>query len=100
MSLLDGIKLLLVPMLVVLNGLFVAAEFALVSVRKTRIEEMLAKGVRGAKSVLTAITHLDDAIAATQLGITLASIGLGIVSEPALAHAIEPLVKVVVGEGW
>jgi CBS domain containing-hemolysin-like protein len=44
LSLLDGIKLLLVPMLVVLNGLFVAAEFALVSVRKTRIEEMLAKG--------------------------------------------------------
>ncbi|MGL4553244.1 MAG: hemolysin family protein, partial [Gemmataceae bacterium] len=93
-------KLLLVPALVVLNGLFVAAEFALVSVRKTRIEEMVAKGVRGAKSVLTAITDLDDAIAATQLGITLASIGLGIVTEPALAHLIEPLLSGRVPESW
>jgi putative hemolysin len=99
-SLLDWIKLLLVPALVVLNGLFVAAEFALVAVRKTRIEEMIAKGVSGARSVLTAITDLDDAIAATQLGITLASIGLGIVTEPALAHLIEPLIHPLVPESW
>jgi len=98
--LLDLLLLSLVPALVVLNGLFVAAEFALVSVRKTRIEEMVAKGVSGASSVLTAIRQLDDAIAATQLGITLASIGLGVVAEPALAHLIEPLLHHGVPEGW
>lgn len=83
--------LLLVPALVALNGLFVAAEFALVSVRKTRAEEMQKQGVTGARSVLDAIASLDDSIAATQLGITLASIGLGFVGEPALAHLILPL---------
>ncbi|MFQ3592275.1 MAG: hemolysin family protein [Gemmataceae bacterium] len=98
--LLDLLLLSLVPALVVLNGLFVAAEFALVSVRKTRIEEMVAKGVRGATSVLTAIRQLDDAIAATQLGITIASIGLGVVAEPALAHLIEPILHSWVPDGW
>jgi CBS domain containing-hemolysin-like protein len=83
--------LLLIPALVALNGLFVAAEFALVSVRKTRVEAMLQSGTAGARSVLDAIRSLDDSIAATQLGITLASIGLGFVGEPALARLIEPL---------
>lgn len=87
----DILGLLLVPALVLLNGLFVAAEFALVSVRKTRVEEMQHRGVAGANSVLTAVGSLDDSIAATQLGITLASIGLGFVGEPALAHLIRPL---------
>jgi CBS domain containing-hemolysin-like protein len=87
----DTIGLLLVPALVVLNGLFVAAEFALVSVRKTRVEEMLAKGVKGARPVLAAINDLGRSIAATQLGITLTSIALGFVSEPALARLIDPL---------
>lgn len=85
------LKLLSVPALVLLNGLFVAAEFALVSVRKTRIEELLGQGEGKARSVLSAIEHLDDSIAATQLGITLASIGLGFVGEPALAHLLQPL---------
>jgi CBS domain containing-hemolysin-like protein len=83
--------LLLVPALVVLNGLFVAAEFALVSVRKTRIEELVGRGVKGSRSVLKALEKMSDAIAATQLGITLASIGLGFVGEPALAHLLHPL---------
>ncbi len=88
---LDVLFLLLVPALVLLNGLFVAAEFALVSVRKTRMEELAEKKTPGARSVLEAIRHLDNAIAATQLGITLASIGLGIASEPALARLFHPL---------
>src|SRR5207247_2348251 len=71
--------LLVVPILVLLNGFFVAAEFALVSVRKTRIEELVARGVKGARSVEAAMKSLDRSIAATQLGITLASIGLGFV---------------------
>ena len=77
-SSLDLLEVLLVPALVLINGLFVAAEFALVAVRRTRVEELVHQGVRGAKAVEEAITHLDRTIAATQLGITLASIGLGL----------------------
>jgi CBS domain containing-hemolysin-like protein len=91
--------LLLVPALVVLNGLFVAAEFALVSVRKTRIEELAARGIKGARPVLKALEQMSDAIAATQLGITFASIGLGFVGEPALAHSLRPLFTVL-PEPW
>src|SRR5205814_9218047 len=85
------LELLRVPALVVLNGVFVAVEFALVSVRKTRIEEMVRLGVKGAKAAEAAIDRLDRSIAATQLGITLASIGLGMVGEPALARLLQPL---------
>jgi len=85
------LELLAIPLLIALNGLFVAAEFALVAVRKTRIEEMVAQGFRGARAAHTALDRLDRSIAATQLGITLASIGLGAVGEPALARLIEPL---------
>jgi putative hemolysin len=87
----DVAGLLLIPALVVLNGLFVAAEFALVSVRKTRIEELITRGVKSARSVESAMNHLDRSIAATQLGITLASIGLGFVGEPSLARLLRPL---------
>lgn len=85
------VALLAIPVLVVLNGFFVAAEFALVAVRRTRVEEMVEGGVGGAKSVHSAVAHLDRTIAATQLGITLASIALGWVGEPALARLFEPL---------
>ncbi len=87
----DVVRLLVVPLLVALNGLFVAAEFALVAVRKTRIEEMVHRGQKGARTVAAAIDRLDRSIAATQLGITLASIALGWVAEPALADLLEPL---------
>ncbi len=80
-----------VPALVALNGLFVAAEFALVGVRRTRVEEMVNQGVHGAQAIAAAIEHLDRSIAATQLGITLASIGLGFVGEPAFARILLPL---------
>ena len=62
--------LLAVPALVALNGFFVAAEFALVAVRKTRVEELVNQGTRGATAVRDAVAHLDRTIAATQLGIT------------------------------
>ncbi|HEY7426031.1 MAG TPA: hemolysin family protein [Gemmataceae bacterium] len=86
----DIAGLLLIPVLVVLNGLFVAVEFALVSVRKTRIEELIARGVKSARSVESAMARLDRSIATTQLGITLMSIGLGFVGEPALANLLSP----------
>ncbi len=85
----DVAGLLLIPALVVLNGLFVAAEFSLVSVRKTRIEELIKRGIKSARSVEAALVRLDRSIAATQLGITLASIGLGFVGEPALADLLK-----------
>src|SRR5581483_4477733 len=76
--------------LVCANGFFVAAEFSIVTVRKTRIDQMIAEGHRGAKVVRRAITEPDRYIAATQLGITMASLGLGWMGEPALASMIEP----------
>ncbi len=77
--------LLTIPALVALNGLFVAAEFSLVAVRKTRLEELVAQGVAGARSAQRAVEHLNRSIAATQLGVTLSSLGLGWVAENALA---------------
>lgn len=85
---LDILGLLSIPALVALNGFFVAAEFALVAIRKTRVEELLAKGVRSASSVHDAIANLDQSIAATQLGITLASLALGWFGETALEHLL------------
>lgn len=81
--------------LVLLNAFFVAAEFALVSVRRSRIEALIEAGNASAKVVRTAIHDLDRYIAATQLGITIASLGLGWVGEPALGHLVEPLIELV-----
>jgi hypothetical protein len=92
--------LLAVPALVALNGFFVAAEFALVAVRKTRVEELVKQGARGASAARDAVAHLDRTIAATQLGITLASTALGWVGEPALARLVEPLLAPVLSPEW
>lgn len=82
---------LAVLVLIAMNGFFVAAEFALVKVRTTRIEHLVNEGNRTAGVVRGQINHLDTYIAATQLGITLASLALGWIGEPSLAHLIEPL---------
>lgn len=95
----DLLGLLSVPALVLLNGLFVAAEFALVAVRRTRVEELTHQGVKGAETVQYAVDHLDRSIAATQLGITLASIGLGWSGEPALARLLQPVFRFL-PESW
>jgi putative hemolysin len=88
--LVDWVRLAGVAVLVLANGYFVAAEFALVTVRWTRIEQLVAEGRFGAKAVNQALERLNDAIAACQVGITFASLGLGWIGEPALAHLIEP----------
>lgn len=85
------LKLLAVFALVFANGFFVVAEFALVSVRRTRIEELIAQGNTLAKVVRRAIDDPDRFIAATQLGITIASLGLGWIGEATIADLIEPL---------
>ncbi len=77
------------------NAYFVATEFALVAVRRTQVELWVQEGRRGAQTAALAIEHLDDAIAATQLGITLASLGLGWIGEPAVARLVEPLLASV-----
>jgi len=87
-----GGGLLAVLVLVFVNGFFVSAEFALVTIRRTRVEQMLAERRPGAGNVHDATSHLDSYIAACQLGITMASLALGWVGEPALAGVIEPLV--------
>jgi len=76
--------------LVFANGFFVAAEFSIVTVRKTRIDQLIAEGHRGARAVRRAVSAPDRYIAATQLGITMASLGLGWMAEPTLASMIEP----------
>jgi CBS domain containing-hemolysin-like protein len=78
-----------VVLLVLANAFFVAAEFALVGARRTRLEEMARSGDRKAQLAHRAVTHLDRYISATQLGITLASLGLGWIGEPALARLID-----------
>jgi CBS domain containing-hemolysin-like protein len=93
----DLFGLFAIAVLVLANGFFVAAEFSLVSVRRTRIAELVARGDATAKSVQEAIDNPDQVIAATQLGITLASLGLGWVGEPALSHLILPLVSLFPG---
>jgi len=89
------LDLFLVLVLVVLNGFFVAAEFAMVKVRATQIETLLTGKNYRAKIAKEIITHLDAYLSASQLGITLASIGLGWIGEPVMARLIEPMVSLV-----
>ncbi|HVS60217.1 MAG TPA: CNNM domain-containing protein, partial [Gemmatimonadaceae bacterium] len=79
--------------LVALNAFFVAAEFSLVAARRSKIDQMIGKGDRGARAVQAALQHLDRYIAATQLGITMASLALGWIGEPALAHLFDSLFR-------
>jgi CBS domain containing-hemolysin-like protein len=83
-------KIFAVFLLVFLNGFFVAAEFAIVKVRSTQIEPLLKSGVKRAKLAHQVVSHLDAYLSATQLGITLTSLGLGWIGEPFVAHLIEP----------
>jgi len=78
-------------LLVGINGVFVAAEFAMVKVRKTHLAELAENGSRGAQSALDVASKLDAYLSACQLGITLASLGLGWLGEPAIATLIEPI---------
>lgn len=84
--------LLSIPFLIAVNAFFVAAEFALVLVRKTRVEQMLREGRSGAQTVEYAVRHIDRTIAAVQVGITAAGIALGWFGEPAIARLIEPAI--------
>lgn len=89
--------LIAVLFLVAANGFFVAAEFSLVAVRRSRVAELVAAGRMNAKALERALGSLDSNLAATQLGITISSLALGWVGEPALAHLIEPWLGNAIG---
>ena len=77
--------------LVLINGVFVAAEFALVRTRRGKMEQLASEGSKRASLVLVQLDRIDEYLSACQLGITMASIGIGFLGEPALASLIEPL---------
>jgi CBS domain containing-hemolysin-like protein len=86
-----AIELILAIGLVLANGFFVATEFAVARLRPTQVEEFVRAGRPGARSVRHAVTHIDAYLAACQLGITLASLGLGVIGEPVFEELFHPL---------
>ena len=87
------LKLAVVFVLVLANGFFVASEFALVTVRRSRMAALVADGNRPARTVMRIIENLTAYISAFQLGITLASLALGWIGEDTLAHVLQPLLE-------
>ena len=87
------LRLAAVVSLVAANAFFVAAEFALVSIRETRLEQLLAARRMGARTVQKLHQKLDEFIAAVQFGVTMASLALGLIGEAAMARLIEPLFR-------
>src|SRR5687768_17966291 len=85
------LKLLAVLFLVGVNAFFVAAEFALIAVRRSRIEQRVRAGDKRARKVVHALEHPEDFISAAQLGITVASIGIGYIAESAFHEILQPL---------
>ncbi|MFG2602054.1 hemolysin family protein [Streptomyces sp. NPDC048514] len=97
-----AVQLLIGLSTLVVNAFFVGAEFALISVRRSQIEPLAQEGDRRARSVLWGLEHVSALLAAAQLGITLCTLVLGVVAEPAIAHLLEPVfhaVGVPVGAG-
>ena len=90
---LNGLLVVLALFLVALNGLFVAAEFALVKIRATQVDRLVQEGKTSAGLVEEATNKLDAYLSVCQLGITISSLGLGWIGEPAFAHFLEPLLE-------
>jgi CBS domain containing-hemolysin-like protein len=91
----NAVQIVAALFLVLLNGFFVAAEFALARARSTRLEQLTDSGRAGARLAREQVQHIDRYLAACQLGITLASLGLGWLGEPAFAHLLEPVFDAV-----
>jgi len=85
------LRILLILALVLLNGFFVAAEFALVKLRETQLETLIIKGNRRAKAAREIVTHLNAYLSVTQLGVTMASLGLGWAGEPLFMALLSPV---------
>jgi CBS domain containing-hemolysin-like protein len=89
------LALIISVVLLALNGFFVAAEFALVASKRHRLEEAAASGSRSARAAIAGVSELSLMLAGAQLGITLCTLGLGSLSEPAVAHLLHPLFELV-----
>ncbi|MET7938152.1 hemolysin family protein [Streptomyces sp. NPDC005322] len=89
------VQLLIGLLTLVVNAFFVGAEFALISVRRSQIEPYAERGDRRARAVIWGLEHVSALLAAAQLGITLCTLVLGAVAEPAIAHLLEPVFHVV-----
>jgi CBS domain containing-hemolysin-like protein len=83
--------LVLLALLIAINGFFVAAEFALVRSRRGKLEQAVEEGEAGAEAVVEQLDRIDESLSACQIGITMASIGIGFLGEPSLAKLLEPL---------
>jgi magnesium and cobalt exporter, CNNM family len=93
----NALFIILAALLVLVNAFFVIAEYALVRSRRERLEALAEEGARGARLALAQLDDIGDYIAACQVGITMASIGIGALGEPAFAHVLEPLLGPVFG---
>jgi CBS domain containing-hemolysin-like protein len=93
----NALGLAAVAALLLANGFFVATEFAIVAVRKSRLEQLAAEGHDAARAAREVVGHLDTYIAACQLGITMASLALGWIGEPAVSNVVEPPLERLVG---
>ena len=91
MACVNGLLIALTVLLIFVNAFFVVAEYALVRSRRARLEAMAEEGLRGARTALGHLDHMGDYISACQVGITMASIGIGALGQPAIAHALEPI---------
>ena len=87
----SALLLVLLLLLLAINGFFVAAEFALVRSRRGKIEQLAEEGESGAEEVIEQLDKIDESLSACQIGITMASIGIGFLGEPSLAVLLEPL---------
>jgi magnesium and cobalt exporter, CNNM family len=87
----SALLLVLLLLAIAVNAVFVAAEFALVRSRRSKLETLAGEGARGASTVLEELDQIDEYLSACQLGITMASIGIGFLGEPAVAKLIEPI---------
>jgi magnesium and cobalt exporter, CNNM family len=85
------VLLFLLLLLIAVNGLFVAAEFALVRSRRGRLEALAEEDQRGASTALDQLERIDESLSACQVGITMASIAIGFLGEPSIAHLLEPI---------
>ena len=96
----EVLLLVLVGVLVLVNGFFVAAEFAIVRSRRSRIEQRANEGEKRAALALHEMDRIDEYVATSQVGITLASIGIGFLGEPAIASLIEPVIEGAIGTAF
>ena len=85
------INLLVIALLIILTGFFVATEFAIVKVRTSRLEQLMAEGKKNADSAIKVVNHLDEYLSACQLGITVTALGLGWLGEPTVEKLFHPL---------